>query len=74
MNGLKPCPFCGGPAEFHIEPELDEGGCYAGYGWTQVVCKECGARTRKCFCVFPEKLNTAEAGDAWNRRCDGETD
>ena len=70
---LKPCPFCGGPAEFRTEPDVDECGCCTGYGWTQVVCKECGARTRECFCEFPEKLNTAEARDAWNRRCDAPT-
>lgn len=70
---LKPCPFCGGPAEFRTEHDVDECGSCSSYGWIQVVCEDCGARTRECFCEFPEKLNTAEAKEAWNRRCDTPT-
>lgn len=73
---LKPCPFCGGPAEFRTEPDVDECGSYSSYGWIQVVCEDCGAQTNEFFCERPEQPNTAEkleAKEAWNRRCGAPT-
>ena len=49
---LKPCPFCGGKAEF-FEDEF-----FCRYS---VVCTECGARTYT-YCV------ERDAMDAWNGR------
>lgn len=73
---LKPCPFCGGPAKFRTEPDVDECGSCSSYGWIQVVCEDCGARTNEFFCKLHEHPNTAEkleAKEAWNRRCGAPT-
>ena len=53
INNLKPCPCCGGKAEFkcdlHIEPVIDESGAYSDadfYYWEYVRCTECGLEVR----------------------------
>jgi hypothetical protein len=41
---LKPCPFCGGVAEFHEDvPYID----YCSQGELFISCKSCGVRTEK---------------------------
>lgn len=53
MNELKPCPFCGGEAEFEIyEDDIS---------LFNVVCKRCRAESA----MFVEK---EKATEAWNRR------
>lgn len=64
MKELKPCPFCGGKANYYCE-ELD----WADWGYisatkyynTYVECEECGAGTAS----FDTEQ---QAIDAWNRR------
>ena len=61
---LKPCPFCGGKAEYHCE-EHDWSDCgylsTAKYYDAYVECENCGARTE----IFDTK---EEAISAWNKR------
>lgn len=60
MNELKPCPFCGGEAEFIQERIL---GLYA------VWCKNCKCQTM-CQFDFGEGLEVSKQKSAyvWNRR------
>jgi len=59
MESLKPCPFCGGEAEFEREGTSRQS-CI-------VSCTECGCRL--------ESNETHDSGDSWNTRTcdDGET-
>ena len=64
---LKPCPFCGGDAQFIEE--------YRGMGGSElcfyVECKICKARTRSTGGVWDdEKMRQApnKAVERWNRR------
>lgn len=52
MTELKPCPFCGGEAN------------YQGFELNNycVYCRKCGTSTRKYY------ASKDEARDAWNRR------
>ena len=62
---LKPCPFCGGEAEFHTDPG-PTGECY---GW--VGCNQCDAMSTHCDIrsLQPEELHPI---DAWNARTDAD--
>ena len=52
---LKPCPFCGGEADF--ETQLDETGLL----WTYAVCQQCFAQTDGCE-------SEEHAAICWNMR------
>lgn len=63
MEELKPCPFCGGEAEFYssIAPASHRPCCF-------VYCKECKSKTDDFVaddCTFSYKY---KAKEAWNRR------
>ncbi len=66
---LKPCPFCGGEAEFKtIEKDMLS---RQDYIW--VRCSKCEATSKK----FESNLYSSAAEDAakaWNRRIKDETD
>ena len=54
MSELKPCPFCGGEAEFSIFDNI-----------CNVVCKECRIGTR-----YEHVSEHEKAVKAWNRRAE----
>lgn len=60
---LKPCPFCGGEAEYHS----DKGPTGEVYGW--VGCNQCDAMSVHCDVrsMQPEETHPI---DAWNTRAD----
>lgn len=57
MDKLKPCPFCGGKAEFYAT-------CM---DYAYVKCRECGARTGNIELSY-EYATKDVAIEAWNRR------
>lgn len=60
---LKPCPFCGGEAEFRTNL-IDVTG-----GWHTVVyvwCPTCEARSHRVF--YTAESDKIEAAERWNRR------
>ena len=60
---LKPCPFCGGEAEFRTSL-IDVTG-----GWHTVVyvwCPTCEARSHRVF--YTAESDKIEAAERWNRR------
>ena len=61
-NELKPCPFCGGDADFLTEN-------FGGKVW--VICTDCGVQTAKEYTnlIVFGKGGKDRAIDAWNRRC-----
>lgn len=63
MTKLKPCPFCGGEAEFHktIVPNTKTIGMF-------VQCINCGARTR-----YVIDLGDEYTIKNWNRRINNGT-
>lgn len=61
---LKPCPFCGGKAEFAIGEEYRE---EQGGGGEWIECSSCGAET--AYFGTPER-----AAEAWNKRAGQETE
>ena len=71
---IKPCPFCGGEAEFsnsiHVTPMIDEDGAYVDYDteeyYESVQCKECGAMIE----LYDVNNQVAEGTviEMWNRR------
>lgn len=66
---LKPCPFCGGPAD--IRHSHDEDGCY----WAAVKCRKCGASTRGKWASNRSDtcpIFYGEVRDEWNRLADKE--
>lgn len=65
VAGLKPCPFCGGEAEFMYVSGLRHpwSGVQADALAVTVCCVRCGG-------TIPSKLSTKSAIDAWNRRAD----
>ena len=67
MNELKPCPFCGGEAEFKTElvgPGFFESTSKA---YIYVRCKECHAET-KAYKESPYYSALEKAIEAWDRR------
>ncbi len=78
-NDLKPCPFCGGIAEYR------ERRVYLDHAWT-VECGHCHAKTEMYMVDHPvhtsngldestrytEEQALAKAADAWNRRASDE--
>lgn len=67
MSELKPCPFCGGPAE--ISQIGNEATAKRGF---QVVCATWGCRTTKRAMVIRQPLERAREFTiaAWNRRAE----
>ena len=67
-SDLKPCPFCGGEAEFYRTPIKTNG------GWCDSVvvrCKSCEARTNRVLYdanKHPNDEEYDEAAAAWNQR------
>lgn len=62
-NKLKPCPFCGGEAKFHLCANLENEtlrAVYSGYG---IHCCKCGTAT-------PPHESKELAIEAWNNRAD----
>ena len=61
QSELKPCPFCGGDAEYHS----DKGPTGEVYGW--VGCNQCDAMSVHCDVrsMQPEETHPI---DAWNTR------
>ncbi|MBP6517893.1 Lar family restriction alleviation protein [Shewanella sp.] len=59
IQNLKPCPFCGGKADFDYDD--------SGYNW--VFCTKCGVTTdTDMHDEFDARLRLAKA---WNTRADG---
>lgn len=62
MDGLKPCPFCGG--------EADE---YEGEYGNGIYCMECGAMVGEPIHLgfnVAERVSYEQAVDAWNTRAE----
>lgn len=57
MSDLKPCPFCGHPAEYSESRDGD---------LVNVRCSRWNPGT--CLGQGPNKFTQADAADAWNRR------
>lgn len=70
MTDLKPCPFCGGKAEFARKQVKTKGHwCDAVY----VRCTNCDARSNRLLYSKKYHKNGSEyieAQEAWNRRAD----
>ena len=66
MTELKPCPLCGGDAEYRRTSQVkwpwDRVGCDA-IGIT-VVCTRCG-------CTIPSDIVQERVAEHWNRRANG---
>jgi len=65
---LKPCPFCGGEAEY-LEEEILQGQYYY-IDYVSIVCQTCGASTNK-FCKTAkgnENYGKEKVTKRWNRR------
>ena len=58
MEELKPCPFCGGKADFE---EIER--CYSDISWT-VMCTQCGAS------IGVHSVDKIDVVETWNRRAD----
>ena len=69
-NEIKPCPFCGGAAEYEIRREYD-GNC--GYEEGVVMCSECGISTPGFIIdgYYGIRYTKEQIIDIWNRRVDG---
>ena len=80
MTELKPCPFCGGKAEFHISSY--DGNNSTRKWWFDVRCKKCFSRLPNVYRIdvlFSTsgdiKILTDERNKAvekWNRRVNNE--
>lgn len=66
-NGITPCPFCGGAAEYKIRREYD-GNC--GYEEGVVACSECGISTPGFIIdgYYGIRYTKEQIIDIWNRR------
>lgn len=65
---LKPCPFCGGEAEYRRTAINTDG---AWYEAVYVRCISCDARTGRILCdakKHPNGEEYEEVKDVWNRR------
>ena len=70
---LKPCPFCGGKAEFKssikVEPILDANGAYIDadtFYWEQTGCPKCDI----WFTNLDDDEKEEITKDRWNRRAE----
>lgn len=65
--GLKPCPFCGGPARVRCEDRPDPP---ARYQVLFVSCMDCGARTKDhpIGNYYGMDATPEEVAEVWNRR------
>lgn len=69
MNELKPCPFCGGKADFVY---FNNGSRYR----SNVIYKndKCTVKCLKCEVELPRAYKgTNRAAEAWNRRANDQT-
>ena len=73
LNGLLPCPFCGGKAERVLCQDRDEYGSLIGFPFWAVKCKSCAAEIWN-----PEEQDGLEPDEmievavkAWNTRAPG---
>jgi Lar family restriction alleviation protein len=65
---LKPCPFCGGEAEF-VRGNRKINGCYTDV--VKVVCKSCQSSSERVIYNKKKQGGTGEYSEAaalWNRR------
>lgn len=64
---IKPCPFCGGAAEYKIRREYDG---YCGYEEGVVACSECGISTPGFIIdgYYGIRYTKEQIIDIWNRR------
>lgn len=64
---LKPCPFCGGPAEFETRYRTDG---QTHYEVAVVACQLCGCRTDDYILngYYGSDDTQQDAIDAWNKR------
>ena len=62
MDGIKTCPFCGGPARMHSDYS-EKNSAYYFY----IQCRNCYARSKTIKSEMDEKDNEA-AVEAWNMR------
>ena len=72
MDKLKPCPFCGGEAEFVILPHVNSDTTQ----WHKVMCKDvfgCGAELGYALSGYsPDYEEQVKAlKNRWNRRAEG---
>ena len=66
MPELKPCPFCGGEAEYaHLKKRRVR---HIG------ICCPSYIRCKVCCATSPVKINTENAIEAWNRRAEDVAD
>jgi Lar family restriction alleviation protein len=75
MSRLKPCPFCGGEAEYisniDVHPILDENGAYIDadvFYYEATRCQKCGVGYESADADEPEGITI----ERWNRRADDE--
>lgn len=59
MAELKPCPFCGGEAEYIYEMP-----------YNAVECTKCNALGKTIVDSYEQQDGKAEAIEAWNRRAE----
>ena len=75
MEGLKPCPFCGGKAEYHskvqVIPEIDENGAYVDVREI-LYCEETGCPTCEIWFFICEDEPEGITIERWNRRANDE--
>lgn len=66
---LKPCPFCGGEAEYK-----ERGNEYSGITETSVICKKCCARQIHKWRHYKFRFDFVRSKtiDTWNRRVDND--
>ena len=77
MNKLKPCPFCGGEAEFITKSKFTRGVGVVGYTFV-IECRSCGVSLPKTYTTefslnkngefTPNRDEREIAVDLWNRR------
>lgn len=66
---LKPCPFCGGKAEYQERNEIHS--FFSDKIYAFVICKSCNNRTAGYY-MSTKYCAYDEAADAWNRRANND--
>ncbi|MDE6156285.1 MAG: Lar family restriction alleviation protein [Eubacterium sp.] len=71
MPELKPCPFCGGEAEY-----IERGNEYMGLKETEIRCKTCGTKQLHKWYKLKFDFDFVRNSTVkhWNRRTDNATD